>query len=180
MLLQNRIFSGSSLRQELKQGKLTDSEATEVAAIAMKTFLEQASKPIPKEYSFPHITDWLRVLRYPSSDYFERKSVFPKKLLERSEALLPDLLQSLDDAILLHGDLHHDNIVAHNNGWMVIDPKGILGEASYEVGAFLRNPHELVHASDLKSIMHRRIEIFREVLGPVSYTHLTLPTILRV
>jgi len=170
VLLQERIKPGISLRSELRQGRLTDSEATEVAAIAMKDFLERASSPIPTKYSFPHITDWLQALEYLKPDYDNRKAVFPIEVLERSEVLLPELLTSMNQSSLLHGDFHHDNIVSYNESWMVIDPKGILGEASYEVGAFLRNPHELVNyknltSTNLKSIMHKRIDIFAEVLG---------------
>lgn len=164
-----RVFPGVSLRESLQKGDLSDSKATEVAAVAMKDFLVAASKPIPETYTFPHITDWLSALERPA--FIERKTIFPKKLLEHIDVFLPDLLASQDTVILLHGDLHHDNIVSNhsqitddNNSWMVIDPKGILGEASYEVGAFLRNPHELSDYSDLKSTMTERIDIFSGVL----------------
>lgn len=42
---------------------------------------------------------------------------------------------------LLHGDLHHGNVVFdHERGWLVIDPKGVVAELEFELGAALRNP----------------------------------------
>ncbi len=47
---------------------------------------------------------------------------------------------------MLHGDLHHDNILsAERQPWLAIDPKGVVGEPAYEVGALLRNLWEDRH-----------------------------------
>lgn len=35
---------------------------------------------------------------------------------------------------------HHYNILQHQSEWLAIDPKGIVGEREFEIGAFLRNP----------------------------------------
>lgn len=40
----------------------------------------------------------------------------------------------------LHGDLHHFNILQDGDQWLAIDPKGLVGDAAFEAGAFLRNP----------------------------------------
>jgi len=168
VLLQERISPGVSLRRELQETKMTDAEATEIAALLMKDYFQQAARPIPESLSFPHISDWLQA--FERKEFNERCDVFPKELLERIDVLLPDLLASQQSEVLLHGDLHHDNIVSKglaskkSSAWMVIDPKGIRGEPSYEIGAFLRNPHELVEDADLKSTTLKRIDIFSHVL----------------
>jgi streptomycin 6-kinase len=42
--------------------------------------------------------------------------------------------------LLLHGDLHHWNILLdEGRGWMAIDPKGVVGASCLEVGCFLGN-----------------------------------------
>jgi len=42
---------------------------------------------------------------------------------------------------LLHGDLQHFNVLFDSDrGWVGIDPKGVVGELEFEVGAALRNP----------------------------------------
>lgn len=41
---------------------------------------------------------------------------------------------------LLHGDLHHENILSSSDGtFRVIDPKGIIGNIGYEIAVFLNN-----------------------------------------
>jgi streptomycin 6-kinase len=53
------------------------------------------------------------------------------------------LSESQTSVRLLHGDLHHYNVLLDaNRGWLAIDPKGVIGELEYEVGAVLRNPFE--------------------------------------
>lgn len=42
---------------------------------------------------------------------------------------------------LLHGDLQHYNVLEDDaRGWLAIDPKGVVAEPEYEIGASLRNP----------------------------------------
>ena len=43
--------------------------------------------------------------------------------------------------VLLHGDLHHDNILSATRApWLIIDAKGLVGDSGYDLGAFLYNP----------------------------------------
>jgi streptomycin 6-kinase len=42
---------------------------------------------------------------------------------------------------LLHGDLQHYNVLLdRKRGWLAIDPKGVVAEGEFELGAALRNP----------------------------------------
>jgi streptomycin 6-kinase len=43
-------------------------------------------------------------------------------------------------ATLVHGDLHHHNILRSQRGWLAIDPKPMLGEPEFDVPPFLWNP----------------------------------------
>jgi len=62
---------------------------------------------------------------------------------------------------LLHGDLHHDNVLFDDAlGWRAIDPKGVLGEVEFEIGAALRNPQELPGVIGNLSVFRRRVDIF--------------------
>jgi streptomycin 6-kinase len=40
---------------------------------------------------------------------------------------------------VLHGDLHHENVISSGDAWLCIDPKGVIGEAAWEIGPFLYN-----------------------------------------
>ncbi len=66
----------------------------------------------------------------------------------------------------MHGDFHHYNILSSERGWLIIDPKGVIGPAGYEVGPLLINPWgELINRSDIQKITKRRIDILHEHLG---------------
>lgn len=66
----------------------------------------------------------------------------------------------------LHGDFHHYNILRHGDGWVVIDPQGVMGDTAYECGAFLRNPIERLLASgEVVRITKRRIAMMSEILA---------------
>lgn len=68
--------------------------------------------------------------------------------------------------MLLHGDLHHDNIMqTHDGEWIAIDPKGLIGEAAYEIGAFIRNPIPELLKYNASTTIERRIKLFSEYLN---------------
>ncbi len=65
-----------------------------------------------------------------------------------AEALLADP----HDVRVLHGDIHHRNIRHSQRGWLAFDPKGLVGERTYDLANTLCNPYrgkprrdELVH-----------------------------------
>lgn len=40
----------------------------------------------------------------------------------------------------LHGDIHHDNILRSDDGWVAIDPKGLIGDPAYDYANSFQNP----------------------------------------
>jgi streptomycin 6-kinase len=45
------------------------------------------------------------------------------------------------DAVVLHGDIHHGNILYFGErGWLAIDPKGLLGERGFDYANLFCNP----------------------------------------
>jgi streptomycin 6-kinase len=80
---------------------------------------------------------------------FERAS--EHRLLGRSAATARALFSTSQDVIPLHGDLHHSNVLDGGvRGWLAIDPKGLIGERTYDVANLLGNPwphDELVHST---------------------------------
>jgi streptomycin 6-kinase len=88
----------------------------------------------------PTVEDWGKGFdRYRASG--DRR--IPAELVKQAHHLYAELSSSQRDARLLHGDLYHDNILLDSGrGWLVIDPKGVIGELEYEIGASLPNPRE--------------------------------------
>ena len=67
------------------------------------------------------------------------------------------------ESVLLHGDLHHENILQDGAGWVLIDPKGIVGDPVYEAGSFIRNPIlPLLNLPEAEKIIDLRIQAFSE------------------
>lgn len=51
------------------------------------------------------------------------------------------LLAEPQDVRPLHGDLHHGNVLrSPERGWVVIDPKGLIGERTFDFANLLCNP----------------------------------------
>lgn len=113
-----------------------DDEATVILG-AVAAALHRADAP-PPDVGFPTVADWGRAFgRYRRSG----DAAVPPALVDRAAALFDELVASQDAPRLLHGDLHHDNVLFDaGRGWLAIDPKGVLGEPAYEFGALFRNP----------------------------------------
>ena len=151
LLLLECAVPGVSLKSYFPKN---DDEAMNITANVIKR-LHKA--PIPSTHAFPHVKDWLAVL---DSDL-----KIPAQPLQKARELRDQLLKTADPDILLHGDLHHDNILKNGNDWVAIDPKGVIGEPAYEVAAFIRNPMpELLTHDDSQKIIRNRITQFSELL----------------
>lgn len=106
---------------------------------------------------FPHIRDWLKV--------FDQDWPIPHEYLTLARKLRDHLLATSTPDVLLHGDLHHDNILLHDHGWRAIDPKGVVGEFAFEIPAFIRNPlPDIVNDAQLTQRTKFRIQEFSKHL----------------
>lgn len=79
-----------------------------------------------------------------------------------AHAVVSHLLATSPPAKLVHGDLHHFNILSHGDTWIAIDPKGVLADPAFEVAAFMRNPAPNPLGPEG---MARRLRRFAERLG---------------
>ena len=59
----------------------------------------------------------------------------------RGADLARELLDDERDVVVLHGDLHHANVLDFGErGWLAIDPKALLGERTFDYCNLLCNP----------------------------------------
>jgi streptomycin 6-kinase len=83
----------------------------------------------------------------------------PGALVARAGGLMRELCASATDHVVLHGDLHHDNILrATRAPWLAIDPHGMVGDPGYEIGALLFNPDPDNRAEALTALVPARVE----------------------
>lgn len=104
----------------------------------------------------PTLLDWARAFgRYLNTG---DKQV-PEDLVSEARDWYQRLVASQRTLTLLHGDLQHYNVVFDTNrGWIAIDPKGVVGELEYEVGAILRNPVDLPDVFTSTATIERRLD----------------------
>ena len=91
----------------------------------------------------------------------------PRDLLDRTEKAFTEILQSSNGDVILHGDLHHENILLdEQGGWKAIDPKGVTGPHCLETGRYLLNflPENLT-MTDREKMVRERVAIFSAELG---------------
>ena len=151
MLLLERAMPGISLKNYFSD---REQKSIEIAFGVMQK-LHQAN--ISVAHNFPNIQDWLSAL--------DKDLNIPNVYLKKARKLRDQLLKTADANVLLHGDLHHDNILQNGETWVVIDPKGVIGEPAYEVAAFIRNPiPELLNHADVPNIILNRITYFAKII----------------
>ncbi len=153
-----------AILEKLTPGEvLTDCDDDEAAAIVAE-LIAKLSKPYSQETTpFPTTRALFKRLEQP----VQLPKDFPQALIDQAKQIADELHQSLGKPVLLHGDLHHENILScGNNQWCAIDPKGMIGEREYEVGAFLRNPIVKTNQPDITvEQQQKRIALFSEMLN---------------
>jgi streptomycin 6-kinase len=57
----------------------------------------------------------------------------------------------LERAVLVHGDVHQWNALRARDGFKLVDPDGLVGEAEYDLGIIMReDPVELLHGDPME------------------------------
>jgi streptomycin 6-kinase len=157
VLLLERLQPGTPLGQVED-----DEEATSISARVMA----QLWRPVAQDHPFPSVADWATGLSRLRALFGGTTGPIPTRLVEQAESLLAALIASQAEQVLLHGDLHHDNVLAAGRQpWLAIDPKGVVGEPAYETGALLRNPAKLLDEPRPERILARRVDQLAEQLG---------------
>ena len=143
-----------SLRPGSTLGELADEKEANAAAAAVMTRLWRT---VPDEHPFPSVSEFEGGLEWLRRCLAGEATPVPKPLVARAEALLGELVSTTAEPVLLHGDLHHGNILtAQRAPWLAIDPKGVVGEPAYEVGPFLYN--RLLETASPAETLRRRID----------------------
>lgn len=94
-----------------------------------------------------------------------RHPLLNSSLVDRAEAMFLELSRSQSERFLLHGDLHHMNILKDDaRGWLAIDPKGVVGELAYETASVLHNPIPHFEMIADPNVMARRVRILSDRL----------------
>jgi streptomycin 6-kinase len=90
-------------------------------------------KPNPPATLVP-LSHWFRALAPAALQY--------GGILEIAAQTAKDLLSEQQNTSVLHGDIHHGNILNFESlGWLAIDPKGLIGEHYFDFANLFCNPN---------------------------------------
>ena len=148
-VLLERLEPGEQLVSLVRRGE--DDQATKILTQVIEKL---ARHEAPDECLT--VADWGRGFdRYAHSG--DRQ--ISRELVRESREVYERLALSQGTTMLLHGDLQHYNVLFDlERGWTAIDPKGVVGELEYEVGALLRNPIEQPELFTNRATIERRVK----------------------
>lgn len=164
-LLTADTANGVMLLESVRPGGLlsevgSDEEATTIAASVMRRLW----RPAPEHHPFAAMSEFDGGVEWLQACSVDTDCPVPTALASRAEALLRELATAQGKPVLLHGDLHHYNIPsAERVPWLAINPKGIVGEPTYDVGPFLYN--RLFQTDSPVRTLRRRVDQMSAELG---------------
>jgi streptomycin 6-kinase len=159
---------GAILMQRLEPGTMLwelgdNRKETHIAASAMC----QLPVPVPSAHALPKFAHWVeRAFRLTRTEW-DPEERMPRDLIDRAEKAFEEISRNTTGDVVLHGDLHHENILLDDGaGWTAIDPKGVIGPHCLEVGRFLQNqlPAHLP-VKDREARVLERVQILSTELG---------------
>jgi streptomycin 6-kinase len=125
-LLLERATGTRSLAAMAKDGR--DDETSRIICAAAARLHTPRDRPPPE---LVPLTGWFEPLTSARQD----------GLLGVAADTARELLRAPQEVGVLHGDIHHENILDFGaRGWLAIDPKGLHGERSFDFANLLRNP----------------------------------------
>ena len=128
-VLMERAMRQKSLIQMAKNNQ--DDQATKIICAVV-----QKLHGLKNQNSPPSLT--------PLSDYFRALGPTASQhggLFIQAHKTAQELLNNPINSVILHGDIHHGNILDfEDKGWLAIDPKGLVGESYFDFANLFLNP----------------------------------------
>ena len=163
---------GAMLLERLRPGTMLASHPNrkERVEITGRILVDLHKTPPPATHHLPHFQDWMdeacRDIRNCTD--LERARPYLEQI-PRAQAILNTLKAPEEPQRLLHGDLHHWNILSDAlRGWMAIDPSGVIGASCLDAGRFIGNAMDFddnPSKSKMREILLESIRILSDALG---------------
>jgi len=128
-LLLERALGKASLVEMARCGR--DDEATRIICAVATRLHATENRPAPP--SLRPLSRWFEVLEPAASTH--------GGVLRRAADAARELLAEPRDISVLHGDIHHANVLDFGErGWLAIDPKRLVGERGFDFANIFCNP----------------------------------------
>lgn len=150
--LMEYLEPGQPLKTLVQAG--ADDAATKIICETIRSLQAQQHA----EFNFPHLSGEASALAILKGQWNDR-------LLSQAQTWFQELTEDRSQDVVLHGDLHHDNILSSGSGWKAIDPHGYLGDPAAETGAMIRNPLDCFPKNQpLIKVLEQRLRLMSEEL----------------
>ena len=127
-LLLERAEGTRSLVEMVRNGQ--DDDATRILCRAVRVLHAPRDRPLP---DCVPLSEWFRELAPIARTH--------GGILTRCDAMARELLAAPQEEVVLHGDIHHGNILDFGErGWLAIDPKRLYGERGFDYANIFCNP----------------------------------------
>ncbi len=157
---------GAMLLEQLDPGsmlsRLDDEEAVIEHFVHVWRLIRRPTQSA--SHRVPTIKQWSAGLDRYKEAFATLNGPIPLLDIERAEMYFNEFFSADEPLELLHGDLHHENILySSERGWLAIDPKGVLGSRYCDtVSFFINHLHNKENPRDLLKFRVKKIE---EALG---------------
>lgn len=148
---------GAMLLEKLVPGTMLSVEKDEKAATLQFIEVWKAiRRPVPAYCKSPTILDWASGLERYQKEHAHGKGPIEPGDIELAQFYFRELTETSKGVELLHGDLHHENILYdEKKGWLAIDPKGVVGDPYFDLISFMTN--HLLAKENPKELLNQRI-----------------------
>ncbi|WP_187254623.1 aminoglycoside phosphotransferase family protein [Alkalicoccus halolimnae] len=137
---------------------LAEVKEEEMTALAAAEVMKKLWKPASAKNSLPDMSSKVESMKRIYVNNKQGLGSVSKRTLKEALTIFQQLANSQKQLYLLHGDLHHYNILrGEREPWLAIDPKGMIGERESDVIPFLLNKLPDQHK---KAVIKKRISIF--------------------
>ncbi|MCG3087518.1 aminoglycoside phosphotransferase family protein [Sporosarcina cyprini] len=154
VMLLERLSPGTMLSD------LQDEE--EVLRIFLNTW-KAIRRELPTDREIPMITDWAGSLTAYAAQT-DGKQEIPIELIHKAQEYINKIMEQPERHELLHGDLHHENILySEELGWLAIDPKGVGGDPCFDLISFMIN--HLMEKNNPRALLEYRVNRISEELN---------------
>ena len=163
-LLQADLEAGALLLERLEPGvevHTLEDDVAETSAVA--GVMRSLQRPYAGIFPFPNATEWIDDALNPEA-IPRLKAEHP--WIARALNRIVEIAAEPYETVLLHGDLHQDNLLLGRGGqWLAIDPKGVIGDPAWELAPFLFNNLQRYPRGDWAGIVRRRADQLAEELS---------------
>ncbi|WP_159462111.1 aminoglycoside phosphotransferase family protein [Salirhabdus sp. Marseille-P4669] len=156
--------NGVLLLEQLSPGKmLSELDDEEKVIEEYVNVWMRIKRPLHKNSKAPMIADWAEALQRYLLKYPNNNGPIANQMVQHALECFEEITKTSKGLELLHGDLHHENILfSKDRGWLAIDPKGVIGDPYFDVAAFLYN--HLFTKPNPRKCLENRIQSISEKL----------------